>query len=80
MKSASTMEGPHEKRRTFLENGLWHGRSPIKRKDLPGNRPLVWKVPMKNAGPSLKTASGMEGPHEKAQTFLKIGLWHGRSP
>ena len=27
-KMASGMEGPPEKRRTFQENGLWHGRSP----------------------------------------------------
>jgi hypothetical protein len=27
MKSASSMEGQHEKALTFHENGLWHGRS-----------------------------------------------------
>ena len=27
----------------------------------------------------MKTASNMEGPHEKAPTFLGIGLWYGRS-
>ena len=48
--------------------------------DLPGKQPLAWKVPLKNAGPSLKTASGMEGPPEKAPTFRENSLWHGRSP
>ena len=56
------MEGPPEKRRTFLKNGPWHGRSPGKSADLPEKQPLAWKVPLKNAGPSGKTASGMEGP------------------
>ena len=39
------MEGPPEKRRTFRENGLWHGRSPGKAQDLPGKWLLAWKVP-----------------------------------
>ena len=48
--------------------------------DLPEKRPLAWKVPRKNAGPSGKTAPGMEGPPEKRRTFQENGLWHGRSP
>ena len=35
---------------------------------------------MKNAGPSMKTAPSMEGSPEKAPTFHKISLQHGRSP
>ena len=60
-KTGTCMEGPPEKRRTFLKNGPWHGRSPGKSTDLPGKRALAWKVPRKNAGPSGKTASSMEG-------------------
>ena len=74
------MEGPPEKRRTIQENGLWHGRSPGKRQNLPGKWLLAWKVPLKNAGPSLKTAPDMEGPPEKRRTFRENGSWHGRSP
>ena len=65
---------------TFRENGLWHGRSPGKTQDLPGKWPLAWKVPRKNAGPSRKTGSGMEGPPEKGRTFQENGLRRGRSP
>ena len=79
-KMAPSMEGPLEKRRTFRKNGHWHGRSPGKRQDLPGKRPLAWKVPLKITGPSGKTAPGMEGPPEKRRTFRKNGFWHGRSP
>ena len=43
-KMAPGMEGPPEKRRTFQENGLWHGRSPGKTQDLPGKWLLAWKV------------------------------------
>ena len=43
-KTAPGMEGPPEKRRTFRENGPWHGRSPEKTQDLPGKCPLAWKV------------------------------------
>ena len=60
-KTAPGMEGPRGKGRTFQENGPWHGRSPEKRTDLPGKRPLAWKVPGKKAGPSRKMAPGMEG-------------------
>ena len=78
-KTGSGMEGPPEKRRTFRENGSWHGRSPGKTQDLPGKRALAWKVPLKNAGPSRKMAPGMEGPPEKRRTFRENGPWHGRS-
>ena len=61
LKTASGMEGPPEKRRTFRENGSWHGRSPGKAPDLPGKWLLAWKVPLKNAGPSGKTAPIPEG-------------------
>ena len=74
------VEGPPEKRRTFRENGLQHGRSPGKAQDLPGKWLLAWKVPRKNAGPSGKTGAGMEGPPEKRRTFRENGRWHGRSP
>ena len=67
------MEGPPENRRTFQENGLWHGRSPGKTQDLPGKRALAWKVPRKKAGPSGKMAPVMEGPPEKGRTFQKNG-------
>ena len=77
---APGMEGPPGKRRTFRENGLWHGRSPGKAQDLPGKRPLAWKVPLKSAGPSGKTASGMEGPWEKRRTFRENGPQRGRAP
>ena len=60
-KTGSGMEGPPEKRRTFRENGLWHGRSPGKTQDLPGKWLLAWKVHRKKAGPSRKMAPGMEG-------------------
>ena len=79
-KMASGMEGPWEKRRTFRENGRWHGRSPGKAQDLPGKWLLAWKVPRKSAGPSGKTGAGMEGPPEKRRTFRENGRWHGRSP
>ena len=79
LKTASSMEGPPKKRRTFRENGPWHGRSPGKTQDLPGKWLLAWKVPLKNAGPSRKMASGMEGPPEKRRTFRENGFWHGRS-
>ena len=55
------MEGPPEKRRTFLKNGLWHGRFPRNGTDLPGKQPLAWKVPPEWHRPSGKTASGPEG-------------------
>ena len=71
-KMASGMEGPPEKRRTFRENGLWHGRSPGKSADLPGKWPLAWKVPRKSEGPSGKMAPGVEGPP------LERGLSTGR--
>ena len=77
---ASSVEGPPEKGKTFRENGLWHGRSPGKRQDLPGKWPPAWKVPRKIAGPSGKMASGMEGPPKNRRTFRENGLWHGRSP
>ena len=77
---ASGMEGPPENRRTFRENGFWHGRSPGKTQDLPGKWLLAWKVPRKSAGPSGKMASGMEGPPENRRTFRENGFWHGRSP
>ena len=60
-KTAPGMEGPPEKRRTFLKNGLWHGRFPRNGTDLPGNKPLAWKVPLEWHRPSGKTASGPEG-------------------
>ena len=76
-KMAPSMEGPPEKRketpekrRTFRENGFWHGRSPGKAQDLPGKWLLAWKVPRKNAGPSGKMASGMEGPGGKRKETL----------
>ena len=78
-KTPSSVEGPPEKRGTFRENGLWHGRSPGKRQDLPGKRPPAWKVPREKAGPSRKMASGVEGPPGKGRTFQENGLWHGRS-
>ena len=74
------MEGHHEKAPTFLEIGPKHGRSPAKTQDLPGNQPLAWKVTMKKRRPSLKSASSMEGHHEKGRTFLEISPQHGRSP
>ncbi|MBQ7609987.1 MAG: hypothetical protein IJU74_02705, partial [Bacteroidales bacterium] len=77
---ASSMEGPPEKRRTFRENGRWHGRSHGKTQDLPGKRALAWKVLRKKARPSGKTGTGMEGPPEKRRTFRENGHWHGRSP
>ena len=46
---------------------------------LPGKRLLAWKVPVEKAGPSRKTAPGMEGPRKKGRTFQENGLWHGRS-
>ena len=70
---------PPEKGRTFQENGPWHGRSPGKSADLPGKWPLAWKVPLKNAGPSRKTPSSVEGPPEKRGTFQENGPWRGRS-
>ena len=79
-KTPSSVEGPPEKRGTFRENGLWHGRSPGKRQDLPGKRPPAWKVPRKKAGPSRKMAPGMEGPPEKGRTFRENALQRGRSP
>ena len=79
-KTPPSVEGPPEKRRTFRENGLWHGRLPGKAKDLPGKRPPAWKVPRKSEGPSGKMAPSMEGPPEKAPTFRENGLWRGRSP
>ena len=75
-KTPSSVEGPPEKRRTFRENGLWHGRFPGKAKDLPGKRPPAWKVPLKNAGPSGKKALGVEGPVEGPP--LERGLSTGR--
>ncbi len=88
LKTAPGMEGPPEKRRTFRENSLWHGRSPRNGTDLPGKWLLAWKVPLQWHRPSGKTASGMEGPpgmaptfrENMAPTFLKNGPWHGRSP
>ena len=74
------MEGPPEKRRTFRENGLWHGRSPGKAQDLPGKWLLAWKVPRKSAGPSGKMAPSMEGPPEKRRTFRKNDPFPGRFP
>ena len=56
------MEGPPEKRRTFRENGPWHGRSPGKAQGLPGKWLLAWEVPRKSAGPSGKMAPSMGGP------------------
>ena len=47
---------------------------------LPEKWLLAWKVPRKNAGPSGKTGSGVEGPPEKGRTFRENGPWHGRSP
>ena len=79
-KMAPGMEGPPEKRRTFRENGSWHGRSPGKTQDLPGKRALAWKVPGKNAGPSGKMAPGMEGPPEKRRTFRENSPQRGRAP
>ena len=49
-------------------------------RDLPGKWLLAWKVPGKNAGPSGKTGTSMEGPPEKRRTFRENGFWHGRSP
>ena len=80
-KMAPSMEGPPEKHRTFRENGPWHGRSPGKAPDLPGKRPLAWKVPRKSAGPSGKTTPFPEGSldgevavHQKC----RFGGWRRR--
>ena len=79
-KTGTSMEGPPENRRTFRENGFWHGRSPGKTQDLPGKRPLAWKVPRKSAGPSGKMAPGMESPPEKRRGFRETaGISGGRS-
>ena len=78
-KTAPGMEGPPEKRRTFRENGPWHGRSLGKTQDLPGKRPLAWKVPRKKAGPSGKMAPSMEGPLENHRTFRENDPFPGRS-
>ena len=48
--------------------------------DLPGKRPLAWKVPRKNAGPSGKTGTSMEGPPEKRRTFRENNPFPGRFP
>ncbi len=77
-KMAPGMEGPLEKRRTFRENGPWHGRSPGKTQDLPGKWLLAWKVPLKNAGPSGKMAPSMEGPLEKRRTFRETAGISGK--
>ena len=66
--------------RTFRKNDLYPGRSPGKAQDLPGKWPLAWKVPRKSAGPSGKTAPGMEGPPEKRRTFRKNDPFPGRFP
>ena len=80
-KTAPIPEGPPETAPTIRKNSPYPGRSPGKAQDLPGKWLLAWKVPRKSAGPSGKTAPGMEGPldgevavHQKC----RFGGWRRR--